>query len=212
MFMEERGEKPVEIVVFDLNGTFYHKSSKEEFYKFILSKNPNRLKYVWEMGYYYLQLKLHHIKQTEFKENFFNYLDDIPPSVVEQYAKEFWEKEFSEEFHVELLYKFAEFKKKGVPVYCATGGFELYVKPLFDIYKISGFAGTRVNYTGETYEVIGKACKDEEKIKRLEELLKGKPFKIIEAYSDSKEQILDRAEKAFLIENGKITPYEGKNS
>ena len=210
--MEERGEKPVGIVVFDLNGTFYNKSSKEEFYKFILRKNPNRLKYIWEMSFYYLQLKLHRIKQTEFKENFFNYLDNIPPAKVEEYAKEFWEKEFPQEFNGDLLIRFDEFKKKSIPVFCATGGFELYVNPLFEIYKIDGFAGTRVNYTGKTYKVEGQACKDEEKIRRLEELLKGKSYKIIEAYSDSKEEILDRAEKAFLVKDGKITPYEDKDS
>jgi phosphoserine phosphatase len=210
--MEKGGKEQIEIVVFDLNGTFYNKSSKEEFYKFILKKNPNRLKYVWEMSFYYLQLKFHQIKQTEFKENFFNYLDDIPPAKVEELAREFWEKEFPQEFHGDLLNRFDEFKKKGIPVICATGGFELYVKPLFDIYKISGFAGTQVKYTGETYEVIGKACKDEEKIRRLEKLLDGKSYKIIEAYSDSKEEILDRAEKAFLIKDGKITRYKNEES
>lgn len=210
--MKEKEEKRIEVVVFDLNGTFYNKSSKEEFYKFILRKNPNRLKYFWEMSYYYLQLKVHHIKQTEFKENFFNYLDDLPPAKVEEYAREFWEKEFPQEFNGELLNKFSEFKKKGIPVICATGGFELYVKPLFDIYNISGLVGTRVKYTGETYEVIGKACKDEEKLKRLGELLKGKPYRIIEAYSDSEEDILDRAEKAYLVKDGKLKPYERKES
>lgn len=210
--MEERERKPVEIVVFDLNGTFYNKSSKEEFYKFILKKNPNRLKYVWEMSYYYLQLKLNRIKQTEFKENFFNYLDGIPPAEVEQYSKEFWKEDFPKEFNEELIETFNRFKEKKVPVICATGGFELYVKSLFDIYKIDGLIGTRVNYTGGTYEVIGKACKGDEKIKRLEELFEGRPFKIIEAYSDSKEEILDRAERAFLVNDGKITPYKKSGS
>ncbi len=31
-------DKEVKIVVFDLNGTFYNKSSKEEFFKFICKK------------------------------------------------------------------------------------------------------------------------------------------------------------------------------
>lgn len=97
-------------------------------------------------------------------------------------------------------------------LFCATGGFELYVQPLFEIYKIDGVAGTEVSYTGETYKVMGKACKDEEKIKRLEEFLKGKPYKIIEAYSDSKEEILDRAEKAYLLKDAKIIPYLPQDS
>lgn len=197
----------LKVVVFDLNGTFYNKSSKDEFYKFICTKRPSRLMYLIQMGYYKVLLKVHQIRQTEFKENFFNYLDDFPPTTVEKYAAEFWEREFPENFNRDLLKKFTEFKAKDVMVFCATGGLELYVNPLFDIYKIDGFAGTRVKYDGHTYLVQGEACKGEEKIKRLEKFLGDQSYRIIEAYSDSKEEILDRAEKAYLIKDGKITLY-----
>lgn len=200
----------VKVVIFDLNGTFYNKSSKEEFFKFICKKRPNRLKYMFEMSYYYLQMKLNRIRQTEFKENFFNYLDGLPPSKVEEYAREFWGMEFPEEFNKELKKLFEDIKKSNTKLYCATGGFELYVKPLFEIYKIDGLVGTRVEYDGQSYKVVGKACKDEEKITRLEELLNGKPYRIVEAYSDSKETILDKAEKAFLIKDKAILAYSGQ--
>lgn len=198
------------VVVFDLNGTFYNKSSKEEFFKFICKKRPNRFKYAFEMSYYYLQMKLNKIRQTEFKENFFNYLDGIPPSKVEEYAKEFWAQEFPEEFNNELEKLFDDVKKSDSLLICATGGFELYVKPLFDIYKIDGMVGTKVEYDGHTYKVVGEACKEEEKITGIKRLLKGKPFKIVEAYSDSKEVILDEAERAFYIKDKAILPYNNK--
>src|SRR5690606_31559304 len=197
----------VKVAIFDLNGTFYNKSSKEEFYKFILKKRPNRVKYVFEMSYYYLQLKLNRIRQTEFKENFFNYLDGLPPAKVEEYARDFWAQEFPEKFNKELKKIFDDIKKSDTLLFCATGGFELYVRPLFDHYEIDGLVGTQVEYDGKTYRVIGEACKEEEKIKRIKKLLNGKPFRIIEAYSDSKEVILDNADKAFLITDKKILPY-----
>src|SRR5690606_5376914 len=170
---------------------------------------PNRLKYVFGMSYYYVKMKLNKIQQTEFKENFFNYLDGLPPEKVEEYAREFWAKEFPDEFNKELKKLFDDIKKGDKLLFCATGGFELYVKPLFELYEIDGLVGTLVEYDGETYKVKGEACKEEEKIKRIEKLFNGKPFTIIEAYSDSKEVILDKAEKAFLIKNGKILPYKG---
>lgn len=203
--MKQDGE--VNVAIFDLNGTFYNKSSKEEFYKFILKKRPNRVKYVFEMSYYYLKMKLNRIQQTEFKENFFNYLDGLPPAKVEEYAGEFWAREFPEGFNKELKKIFDDIKKSDTLLFCATGGFELYVKPLFDLYQIDGLVGTQVEYDGKTYKVIGEACKEEEKIKRIKKLLNGKPFRIIEAYSDSKEVILDKADKAFLIKDKKILPY-----
>lgn len=200
-------EGEIKVVVFDLNGTFYKKSSKDEFYKFILAKRPKRFYYIFQMIYYNALKKLHQIKKTEFKENFFNYLDGLPPEQVEAYAKEFWEKEFPANFNKELISRFDKLKEEGVYIFCATGGLELYVKPLFDKYPISGFAGTRVHYVNGTYKVIGKACKDEEKLQRLAAYFNGKPHVIVEAYSDSKEAILDKAEKAFLIKDNKILRY-----
>ncbi|GHA62099.1 HAD-IB family phosphatase [Pontibacter akesuensis] len=208
----EHDKEEVRVVIFDLNGTFYNESSKDEFYKFILTKRPKRIKYLLQMGYYNLLLKLHQIRQTEFKENFFNYLDDLPPAQVEAYAKEFWEREFPSNFNQDLMHRFDEFKAQNIVLFCATGGLELYVKPLFDLYKIDAFAGTKVTYNGHTYLADGLACKAEEKIARLEQYLKGKPYKIIEAYSDSKEEILNRADRAFLVEDGEITPYQQKEA
>ena len=197
----------VNVVVFDLNGTFYNKSSKEEFYKFILAKQPVRLKFLFEMAYYKLRHKLHQIQQTEFKENFFNYLDALPPKQVEEYAKEFWQKEFPQNFNKDLMQHFKQRQAEGLKLFCATGGLELYVKPLWQLFPIDGFAGTIVSYQEKTYKVIGKACKDEEKLVRMEKYFGSKDFHITEAYSDNREPILDRADKAYLVKNQKLIPY-----
>ncbi|ARS35549.1 HAD-IB family phosphatase [Pontibacter actiniarum] len=204
----ERSQEEIAVVVFDLNGTFYNKSSKDEFYQFILSKEPQRVHYFFQMMYYKALKHLHRIRKTEFKENFFNYLDHLQPQQVEAYAREFWEQEYPKNFNKELLERFDQLKAEGTQVYCATGGLELYVRPLFSMYPINGFAGTRVRYENGTYKVIGKACKDEEKLERIARHFEGKPYRIKEAYSDSKELILDRAEKAFLVKDGSIVPYQ----
>ena len=198
------------VIVFDLNKTFYNKSSKDKFYEFICTKRPKRLGYFFQMNYYKLLRQLHQIRKTEFKENFFNYLDKLPPEQVEAYATEFWEKEYPENFNKELKEHFDSMKKQGVKLFCATGGLELYVAPLFKLYEIDGYAGTQVAYDGETYKVLGKACKDEEKVCRIEKHYADKPFRVTEAYSDSKEDILDIAEKAFVLKDGKIEPYNKK--
>ncbi|WP_299824774.1 HAD-IB family phosphatase [uncultured Pontibacter sp.] len=198
----------IKVIVFDLNGTFYNKSSKDEFFKFVISKKPKQARYYVQMVYYKLLHKLNQIRQTEFKENFFNYLDNIPPKQVEAYADEFWEREYPSQFNEELLNHFETMRAKGVELFCATGGLELYVKPLFKHFKVDGFAGTRVTYEDNTYKVIGKACKDEEKLCRLAEHYKNKAYTIVEAYSDSKENILDEAKEAYLVQDGDLEPYK----
>lgn len=195
------------VVVFDLNGTLYHKSSKDEFYKYLCTKKPRKAGYYLQMVYYKLLLKIHRIRKTEFKENFFNYLDNMPPAEVDKYAVEFWKQEYPANFNKELLQILDQHKKEGTKIFCATGGLELYVKPLFDLYPIDGLFGTVVKYDGKTYKVQGLACKDDEKIKRLDKHFNGKPYQLIEAYSDSKEPILEKAKKAFFVEDGDIRPY-----
>jgi len=197
----------VKVAIFDLNGTLYNKSSKDEFYKFLCKKKPGRMRYYAQMLYYKILLKLHQIRKTEFKENFFNYLDNIPPHQVEKYARQFWEQEYPENFNLELRDRLDELKQNGVQIFCATGGLELYVKPLFEMYKIDGLFGTIVRYEDNTYKVVGLACKDKEKLNRLAKYFNGKPYQIIEAYSDSKEDILNSADKAFLITNGEAAPF-----
>lgn len=205
--MMQKEENEVKLLVFDLNGTFYKKHSKDEFFKFILSKEPHRFHYYLQMSYYKMLKKVNQIRQTEFKENFFNYLDHLKPDQVTEYAQEFWQREFPQNFNLKLKDRFDEMRAQGILIFCATGGLELYVKPLFDLYPIDGFTGTQVRYDGTTYKVIGKACKEEEKVARINQYFPGKQVRIIEAYSDSKEVILDKADKSFLIKDEKIVPY-----
>jgi HAD superfamily phosphoserine phosphatase-like hydrolase len=206
--MAATGEE-VKLIVFDLNQTFYIKSSKDEFYKYIVSKRPKRIKFIFEMAYYKLLKKLNQMRQTEFKENFFNYLDELPPDQVEKLAKEFWEKEYPDNFNTELKERFERMRKEGVQLFCATGGLELYVKPLFNLFPVDGFAGTQVKYEDGTYKVVGEACKEEEKLRRIKKHFKDRKVKILEAYSDSKEAILNEADKAFLVDDGQVSPYKG---
>lgn len=198
----------MEVAVFDLNGTLYHKSSMEEFYKFICSRKKQKVLVVFELLYYKLLKKMHVIGKTEFKENFFNYLDHIPPKEVEALGREFWQREFPGEFNQELMDHIRRLRARGVRVVCITGALELYVKPLFELYEIDGVSGTRVKYVDDTYKVQGVACKGTEKLQRVNHIFNGQPYHIVEAYSDSKEEILDEADKAYLVKDGKITPYQ----
>jgi HAD superfamily phosphoserine phosphatase-like hydrolase len=202
--------KPIKLAVFDLNGTFYNKSSKDEFFKFICTKKPRKIRYWLQMRYYKLLLKWHRVNQTEFKENFFNYLNGLPPDEVQAYAKEFWMKEFPDMFNRDIMQRLEDFKKQGVSIVCATGALEIYTVPLFKRYEIDALFGTKASYRNNTYLVDGKACKGKEKLRRISEHYNGE-IEIVEAYSDSCEEILDQAEKAFLVKEGKLQPYHKKS-
>ncbi len=91
------------VAVFDLNQTVYLKSSKEEFFKFVCRKRKEKAFHLFGMGLYTLGKALGLISKTTFKENFFHYLDHIPPETLDAYAREYWAGEWPQQFNTELL-------------------------------------------------------------------------------------------------------------
>ena len=201
--MSERS--PEKIAVFDLNQTVYLKSSKEEFYRFICYKNNYKLLDLFQMGVYTFLRQLKLFSKTEFKENFFNYLDHLPPEMVEEYAREYWSVEYPKYFHPELLNRIAQLREQGVKIIFITGTLDVYVKPLFEHFLIpDNWIATRTQYINGSYKIIGKACKDDEKINRLNQLMSPQSYEMVEAYSDKNEDILKVAKNAFLVQKGHI--------
>ena len=92
-----------EIIVYDLNQTLYKKSSKAEFFKFICYKKGYKLVHLFQVGWLAALRKLRLMSKTSYKENFYNYLDKLPPEVVSKYAKQFWDIEFPENFRKEMV-------------------------------------------------------------------------------------------------------------
>ena len=193
-----------EIVVYDLNKTLYYKSSKDEFFKFICYKKGYKIAHFFQLISLKFLSDLRLIGKTFFKENFYSYLNNLPPDKVEKYARQFWDMEFPECFNHKLLEGLKEHHANGTPVYIITGGFEVYTKYLEKLLPVKVY-GTRTAYQDGAYQVIGEACNGEEKVKRLNEEAP-LDYKLIESYSDAKEPILFKAEKSFYIDDGEIIP------
>jgi phosphoserine phosphatase len=202
-----KSTKTIKIAVFDLNQTVFNKSSKEEFFRFLVAKKPRKLLNLFQMGFYTLLKEQKLISKTDFKENFFHYLDGLEPSTLQDYAREYWSQQWPDHFNASLLAKIEELRQAGIQVYFITGALDIYVAPLFEHFlQTDGWLSTRTQYIKGRYKVIGKACKDEEKIRRLQQLLYTQPFEIIEAYSDKEEAVLQQAKKSFLVKNKEIIP------
>lgn len=196
------------VAVFDINGTLYNKKSKEEFFKFICYRNSYKLLDIYNIILFNFLAKIKAINQTQFKENFFTYLDHLPPDMVDQYAREYWSIEYPRYFNQELLEKVDTLRQQGVQIFCISGGLDIYMNPLYELFPVDAHMSTHVKYDGKTYKVIGEACKGEEKIRRLDAYFQGKSYRVVEAYSDSEEEILDIADEAFIVKKGRIEQYK----
>jgi len=191
-----------EIVVYDLNQTLYKKSSKDEFFKFICYKKGYKLLHLFQIGWLKGLGKLRIMSKTYFKENFYNYLNKLPPEKVQKYARQFWNVEFPEHFRDDMVADIREKDKAGIKVYIVTGGFEVYTKYLEELLPLK-VIGTITKYENEDYKIIGKTCNDAEKVKRLDAEMNGE-YRLLEAYSDDDEEILYKAEKGYLLEDGEL--------
>ncbi len=192
----------LKVAVYDLNKTLYRKSSKDEFFKFICYKRNYKLLNLIELGWYKSMGKLRLITKTEFKENFYNYLKGLDPETVRKYARQFWEMEYPDHFRSNMVEDITKFNEAGIKVYLITGGFEVYTKYLEELLPVK-VMGTKTEFVDGNYKVIGKACNDEEKVRRLEEDTGG-DYQIVEAYSDDKEEILFLADKGYFLKDDKI--------
>jgi len=193
----------MKIVVYDLNQTLYKKSSKDSFFKFVCYKKELKIFYLFQLFWFQFLNKTNLIGKTTFKENFYNYLNGLPPETVEKYAKQFWEIEFPDLFNKKMLADIERFYSEGINIYIVTGGFEVYTKYLEKLLPVK-VMGTQTKYENGTYKIIGEACNGEEKLKRLNtEIPQG--YEFLEAYSDKKEPILYEAEKGYFVEDEKIT-------
>lgn len=200
-------KEPTRVAVYDLNKTLYLKSSKEEFFKFVCFKKGYKLLNLAQLAGLKILGNLRLINVTSFKENFFDYLDHLPPETVDKYATQYWKIEFPEHFHKDMLQEMEELQADGVKVYIITGGLEIYTKPLLDMLPVDVILGTCTTYKNGDYKVDGKACKGQEKIRRLEEHVKENDYRLIKAYSDDPEPILDEAEEAYIVKDGEVHSY-----
>lgn len=189
------------IVVYDLNRTLYRKSSKNEFFKFIRSKENKKTFKLLKMLPVSLVYSMKLLSKTRFKQHFYSYLDDIPPEEMEGLAREFWSQEYPENFRKSLLGDIQKLRLEGVDVYIVTGAYEVYAKYIENLLPVK-VIGTRTKYENGKYIIQGKACNDAEKVRRLKEEING-DFEFLKAYSDDDEQILYEAEKGYYLKNSR---------
>ncbi|MUP45063.1 haloacid dehalogenase-like hydrolase [Gramella sp. BOM4] len=196
------------ILVYDLNKTLYRKSSKNEFFKFLCSRRPKICFSIFGMLYSGLVYSLDLKNKTWFKDRFYRYLNGLKPKEVQKLAKQYWKREFPEQFRTEFLDEIKSSVQNGIEVYVVTGAYEIYVKYLETILPVN-VIGTRAEYRDGKYHIIGKACNDEEKVRRLEEHIR-QDFVILKSYSDDDEAILYEAEEGYFLQGDSLIQVNKK--
>ncbi len=194
------------VAVFDLNETLYSKPSKDEFFKYICFRRNHKLAHAAQIFWWYFLKKLSVLTDTQFKENFFNYLDGLHPDTVQEYAREFWSVEYPKHFNPAVLREVKRLQDSGVKCCICSGALAVYMAPLKEFLPMDCYIASKTVYKGGTYKIVGKSCDGAHKLTMLREAY-GADVRIVEAYSDQAEPMLDAAERAFLVKDGIPEPY-----
>lgn len=168
------------ITVIDFDETLYKHDSLIKFCLFIYRKRPiQSVNIIIQIIAFVLHtLKL--INTKRYKEIFLSFAKGINEEELYQFSVEFWKKEYPSEFNSTIL----EAIKKSERTICISASPELYLKYICQQLNIE-LIGTRIQYKGSKYRIVGENCKAEEKLNRLKEYLKSESYEIDNSYSDS---------------------------
>lgn len=182
--------------VYDFDNTIYRGDSTRDFVKYCMKKHPKALLYLPYIGYATLRYYLFHIgNKTQFKEKMYRFLKACD---AENDVASFWAT------HIQNIKGFyREIHRDDDLIISASP--EFLLKPLEDKLHITVIASRVSPHDGTT---TGLNCYHSEKVRRFREYL---PNGTIEAfYSDSysDEPLALLAEKAYIVEDETLIPWD----
>lgn len=183
--------------LYDFDDTIYNGDSTIDMLKYSLLRHPFLVIIsVLKTIKVYNKYKKKEVPFENVKESIFSFLPKIKN--LDKYVDKF----VGKKLHKMKSWYLNNKKNEDIVI---SASFDLWINKFCKKVGIKYVIATK--YDVETGKIIGKNCKKEEKLIRLNEYI---PNAIaLEAYSDSKsdEPMLKLAKKAFIVEGNKLIPY-----
>ncbi|HAT89242.1 MAG TPA: phosphoserine phosphatase [Roseburia sp.] len=182
--------------VYDFDKTIYKKDCSIQFYLFAIKKNPQIIfKCLFKQILAIIEYKRDKIDKKEMKKIYFCFLKYIN---TKEMLEEFIEKEIKN-----INGWYLEQKKKDDVIISASP--EFLVKAFMGKLGITSVIASKVDI--ETGEFYGENCYGEEKVVRFQKMYG--MTRVEKFYTDSVSDLpmAKRAEKAYLVRNGKVGDF-----
>ena len=185
-----------EINLFDFDETIYDGDSTIDFYLYCLRRQPKLILALPRQILFFVLYALGKIGKDQWKAGFFSFLTGVKG--VEQLISRFWE---SHEKKIKSFYLEMDHSRDVV----ISASPEFLLVPICAKLGVKALIATKVDQ--KTGNMSGKNCRGEEKVRRLMERYPG--CRVLCAYSDSLTDapILNLAERAYLVRDKILTPY-----
>ena len=194
------------LAIFDIDYTITRKETLMEFFKYLVSKDIKNIKFLPRALYSGLMYGIKVYDEKRVKECFLKFIENIDETELAKLTKSFYDERLST-----ILYKDAvdmiKLKNEGYMVILISASPEFYIKEFYAIKEVDLIIGTKFIFENGKFvrKMSGNNCKGEEKVKRLEKVLKEKnikaDFKNSYMFSDSlsDKPLLDLVGNPYLI-------------
>lgn len=195
------------LAIFDIDYTITRKETLMEFFKYIVSKDIKNIKFLPRALYSGLMYGIKVYDERKVKECFLKFIENIDEVELANLTKAFYDERLSKILYKDAVEMIKKLKKEGYMVILISASPEFYIKEFYAIKEVDLIIGTKFAFEGGKFirKMDGNNCKGEEKVRRLNEVLKEKnikvDFKNSYMFSDSlsDKPLLDLVGNPYLI-------------
>lgn len=195
------------LAIFDIDYTITRKETLMEFFKYIISKDIKNIKFLPRALYSGLMYAVKVYDEKRVKECFLKFIENIDEAELANLTKSFYDERISKILYKDAVDMIKKLKNEGYMVVLISASPEFYVKEFYAINEVDLIIGTKFTFDSGKFirKMDGNNCKGEEKVKRLNEVLKEKNIKVdfenSYMFSDSlsDKPLLDLVGKPYLI-------------
>ena len=195
------------LALFDIDYTITRKETLMEFFKYLVSKDIKNIKFLPRALYSGLMYGVKVYDERRVKECFLKFIENIDEAELAKLTKSFYDERISKILYKDAVEMIKKLKKEGYMVILISASPEFYVKEFYAIKEVDLIIGTKFTFKDGKFirKMHGNNCKGEEKVRRLNEVLKEKnikvDFKNSYMFSDSlsDKPLLDLVGNPYLI-------------
>ena len=195
------------LAIFDIDYTITRKETLMEFFKYLVSKDIKNIKFLPRALYSGLMYGIKVYDEKRVKECFLKFIENIDEAELAKLTKSFYDERISKILYKDAVDMIKKLKKEGYMVVLISASPEFYVKEFYAIKEVDLIIGTKFTFEGGKFirKMDGNNCKGEEKVRRLNKVLKEKnikvDFKNSYMFSDSlsDKPLLDLVGNPYLI-------------
>ncbi|MBS4956015.1 MAG: HAD-IB family hydrolase [Clostridium celatum] len=195
------------LAIFDIDYTITRKETLMEFFKYLVSKDIKNIKFLPRALYSGLMYGVKVYDERRVKECFLKFIENIDEAELAKLTKSFYDERISKILYKDAVEMIKKLKKEGYMVILISASPEFYVKEFYAIKEVDLIIGTKFTFKDGKFirKMHGNNCKGEEKVRRLNEVLKEKnikvDFKNSYMFSDSlsDKPLLDLVGNPYLI-------------